>query len=563
MKIKYVRILQIALFLLAAVCIAILFAGCDSEHSHTWDNGASDWVTYDETYHMQECDCGEVNYEAHSWDNGVVTAEATHLQTGVMTYTCTVCGETKTETIAKITEHTYSDWKTSDEAYHQKVCECGDIQYEEHIWNSGVVTTEATHTQTGVMTYTCTVCGETKTETIAKTTEHSYSDWKTCDETNHQKVCECGDVQYEAHSWDNGVVTAEATHLQTGVMTYTCTVCGETKTETIAKTTEHTYSDWKTCDETNHQKVCECGDIQYEEHSLVYGTCEVCGYVDESYIPDTSYFVGNVFQIVVLDLGKQAIALGTGFVINEEGYFITNSHVMEDAYYAYALFEIVNMAEGESFTKLEINLGGYNNADKDIFVGKIENYSSISAYYNDIKIATEYEVGETTYSVGYPSGTAYMQVNKGVVQDKYTYIYDKLNGVEYVVSTSYIMFGSSGGILLNGNLEIIGMTTLVELDDNDEFVYSYAISALNFSNHVTNAATYDYTNLARFLHPEYTEYIDFFEAISEDENAYYYLDEYGIVYYYFVFTGEGTNSSGYGYTYTEFIEFSSYFSIVY
>ncbi len=37
-----------------------------------------------------------------------------------------------------------------------------------------------------------------------------------------------------AHSWDNGVVTAAATCTETGVMTYTCTVCGETKTETIS-----------------------------------------------------------------------------------------------------------------------------------------------------------------------------------------------------------------------------------------------------------------------------------------------------------------------------------------
>ena len=36
-----------------------------------------------------------------------------------------------------------------------------------HTWNDGVVTTPATCTESGVKTYTCTVCGETKTEAIA------------------------------------------------------------------------------------------------------------------------------------------------------------------------------------------------------------------------------------------------------------------------------------------------------------------------------------------------------------------------------------------------------------
>ena len=37
------------------------------------------------------------------------------------------------------------------------------------------------------------------------------------------------------HKWDNGKVTKAATYTATGVKTYTCTVCGATKTETIAK----------------------------------------------------------------------------------------------------------------------------------------------------------------------------------------------------------------------------------------------------------------------------------------------------------------------------------------
>lgn len=47
------------------------------------------------------------------------------------------------------------------------------------------------------------------------------------------------------HMWDGGVVTKKATCKNTGEKIYTCTVCKETKTETIAKTNNHKYT-WKT-----------------------------------------------------------------------------------------------------------------------------------------------------------------------------------------------------------------------------------------------------------------------------------------------------------------------------
>lgn len=60
---------------------------------------------------------------------------------GVRVFTCSTCGDTRTEAVAKLTQHT---------------------------WNDGVITTAPTHASEGVKTFTCTVCGETMTETIAK-----------------------------------------------------------------------------------------------------------------------------------------------------------------------------------------------------------------------------------------------------------------------------------------------------------------------------------------------------------------------------------------------------------
>ncbi|MCD8047259.1 MAG: hypothetical protein LUD80_01530 [Clostridiales bacterium] len=69
------------------------------------------------------------------------------------------------------------------------------------------VSQDATCIEDGYVTYTCSVCGDSYTETVTAT----------------------------GHSWDAGTVTKEATTEEEGEITYTCTACGETKTEVIAK----------------------------------------------------------------------------------------------------------------------------------------------------------------------------------------------------------------------------------------------------------------------------------------------------------------------------------------
>ena len=121
---------------------------------------------------------------SHKWDAGVVTKEPTYTSTGTKKYTCTNCGETKTETIAKL------------------VC-------TSHVWDSGKVVTAPTYKTEGTKKYTCKNCGTTKTETIAKL------------------VC-------TSHAWNSGVVIKEPTYMSTGTKKYTCTNCGTTKTSSIA-----------------------------------------------------------------------------------------------------------------------------------------------------------------------------------------------------------------------------------------------------------------------------------------------------------------------------------------
>ncbi len=94
-----------------------------------------------------------VDNHYHGWGQEVVITEPTHTDKGVKQFTCNSCSETRTEPIAKLTEH---------------------------VWDDGEVTLEPTVDAEGVKTYTC-ECGETKTEAIAKldppaTTESSVTE---------------------------------------------------------------------------------------------------------------------------------------------------------------------------------------------------------------------------------------------------------------------------------------------------------------------------------------------------------------------------------------------------
>ena len=119
----------------------------------------------------------------------------------------------------------------------------------ENHWNDGKITTPPTCTKTGVKQYTCTICSETKTEEIAALGHDYSSDWTidtaaTCEtvgsKSHHCTRCDSKKDVTEIpasgkHTWNNGVITKPATIAEEGVKTYTCTICGVTRTETIAK----------------------------------------------------------------------------------------------------------------------------------------------------------------------------------------------------------------------------------------------------------------------------------------------------------------------------------------
>ena len=230
---------------------------------HTWElvSTTPATCTIGEIQHYKCSVCGETKdvtlsnpLGEHSWDNGKVTKEATCTEDGEKTYTCTVCNTTKTEVIPA-TGHQHKEVRNAKKATCTEDGYTGDTYCKDcgaklesgtvinklgHTWDNGVITKEATCKEEGSKTYTCSICGDTKTEAIPK----------------------------KDHTWDEGKVTKKVTCTEDGLKVYTCRVCAETKEE-VLKATGHQHTELRnekkaTCTEegyTGDTYCTDCGEL--------------------------------------------------------------------------------------------------------------------------------------------------------------------------------------------------------------------------------------------------------------------------------------------------------------
>lgn len=230
----------------------------------------------------------------HDYGEWVLDQAPTCKKYGVRHRICKNCGDREVDVLDKV-DHSWELVSTTPatctigEIQHYKCSVCGETKdvtlsnpLGEHSWDNGKVTKEATCTEDGEKTYTCTVCNTTKTEVIPAT-GHQHKEVRnakkaTCTEDGYTGDTYCTDcntklesgtvVNKLGHTWDNGVITKEATGTEEGVKTYTCKTCGETKTEKIPVTSHHldqgTITKQATCTE-NGEKTYHCTDADCDK----------------------------------------------------------------------------------------------------------------------------------------------------------------------------------------------------------------------------------------------------------------------------------------------------------
>ena len=230
----------------------------------TFKNGGSLTVKIYPTYNPSvaktyklTCGC-----TSHTYGSAVITKQPTCTSEGTKTKTCTQCGATVTETIAKLS-HSYTTTVVAPtcttNGYTLHKCSVCGTSYKDsttkatgHSYGNSVVTKQPTCTAEGTKTKTCTKCNATVTETIAKTS-HKYVDTviaPTCTTDGYtlHKCSVCGTsykdntTKATGHSYGNSVVTKQPTCTSVGTAIKTCTKCNATVTETIPKTS-HKYTD--------------------------------------------------------------------------------------------------------------------------------------------------------------------------------------------------------------------------------------------------------------------------------------------------------------------------------
>ena len=176
-------------------------------------------------------------------------------------YKCSACGATRTEKIAPL-GHDLSRCDLRPAATCTQpgravgtCARCG-VQIDEvipakgHDYSYAETSVAPTCTEPGHYKGTCPTCGKDYDD-VVPALGHDWGEWVTSIEPTvstvgyRYHVCNrdgCGYREGEdipklhTHTWDAGVVTQKPTAAEPGVRTYTCTVCGQTRTEAIPAT---------------------------------------------------------------------------------------------------------------------------------------------------------------------------------------------------------------------------------------------------------------------------------------------------------------------------------------
>lgn len=210
-------------------------------------------------------------YCDHVWDDGTVKTPASCETKGEMTYTCTICGDTKTEEVAAL-GHEWGEWKElkpadcTNEGAEARTCgRCQKTQNRTidalgHEFET-TVTKDPTCTESGIQEQICTRCGFKTGETEIAPTGHQYTEW---------------------------VVTKEPTFHNKGEKTRTCMVCGHVdrlEIPALSETHEHDFS--------GEEEVITAPNCTEEGLKKVYCTEPECGEYEMVKIPATGHTPGE------------------------------------------------------------------------------------------------------------------------------------------------------------------------------------------------------------------------------------------------------------------------------
>lgn len=164
--------------------------------------------------------------------------------------------------------------------------------------------------------------------------------------------------------------------------------------------------------------------------------------------PEFSEFF-NFFSFPTLRRPRKSVARGSGFVMDTEGYIVTNFHVVEGGH------EIIAILTDQ--TQLKAKLVGYDQK-YDLALLKLEKYKRLTAL--SLGDSDKARIGEDVIAIGNPFGLQHT-VTKGIISSKHRTV-----GIgpfdDFLQTDTAINPGNSGGPLFNEKGEVIGVNTAIK-----------------------------------------------------------------------------------------------------
>ncbi len=152
----------------------------------------------------------------------------------------------------------------------------------------------------------------------------------------------------------------------------------------------------------------------------------------------------------------QATGVGTGIIMSEDGYIITNAHVIYDDEYGYGEATAVQVTMSDQETVYDAEITAYDQ-EADIAVLKIDADGLTAAEFGD---SSTLQVGEMVVAIGNPLGLEFQNtVTCGIISALNRQVTINDNTMTLIQTDTAINSGNSGGPLINSSGQVIGINS--------------------------------------------------------------------------------------------------------
>lgn len=221
-------------------------------------------------------------------------------------------------------------------------------------------------------------------------------------------------------------------------------------------------------------------EFTLNEEALPQETVLTAQQISEKCAPSVAY-------VEIYDRNKNILGSGSGFFIDANGTFVTNFHVIENAYYAKIMTTEGNVYDVEGVYDFD--------ATRDTALLKVTGHD-----FEYLEIDTSTPVaGQRVYAIGSPIGLD-NTISDGLVSNPSR----QLDGLDFIQISVPISSGSSGGALINEYGRVIGITSAGFGSNGNDLVQNLNLAIpIHYINDLERTSVKSLTRLSSLVTESY------------------------------------------------------------